>query len=113
MLPLAPWSRLSSSVGSEGFEPSPHRLKGEYAAVTPRPRRESGVTFQTLDWIHENLSSVPGVGALCSTNFRSLRRLRKFCHSGPGGARILVSGFSDRRYTVSATDPMKKAGRFG
>src|SRR2546429_281250 len=31
------------------------------------------------------------------TNVRSL--------SGPGGARILVSGFSDRRYSISATDP--------
>jgi hypothetical protein len=28
--------------------------------------------------------------------------------SGSGGARILVCGFSDRRYTVSATDPNKK-----
>ena len=26
------------TVGSEGFEPSPQRLKGVYAAVTPRPR---------------------------------------------------------------------------
>src|SRR5947207_9253746 len=24
-------------IGSEGLEPSPHRLKGEYAAITPRP----------------------------------------------------------------------------
>ena len=31
--------------------------------------------------------------------------------SGPGGARILVCGSSDRRYAVSATSPNKKAGR--
>src|SRR6266567_3950707 len=30
--------------------------------------------------------------------------------SGPGGARILVCGSSDRRYAVSATSPNKKAG---
>jgi hypothetical protein len=39
----------------------------------------------------------PGIGA------RSER-------SGPGGARILVCGFSGRRYTVSATGPTKKPG---
>ena len=28
---------LHFKVGSEGFEPSSHRLKGEYAAIAPRP----------------------------------------------------------------------------
>ena len=49
-------STLVPSVGSEGFEPSPHRLKGEYAAVTPRPRRDAGVTFLSPQSCHEETS---------------------------------------------------------
>src|SRR5262249_22727869 len=35
-------------MGSEGFEPSSHRLKGEYVAVTPRPRCLTGPMFPAL-----------------------------------------------------------------
>src|SRR5438132_13030234 len=47
MLPLTPgsqigkWSPLTTEIGPEGVEPTPYRLKGGYAAVTPRPRSES------------------------------------------------------------------------
>lgn len=44
-----------------------------------------------------------GRGKLCANVERS----------GLGGARILVSGSSDQRYTVSATSPTKKARRLG
>src|SRR5438876_8470958 len=33
--------RAGMSVGPEGFEPPPYRLKGGYAAITPRPRKSS------------------------------------------------------------------------
>src|SRR5262245_56639335 len=36
-------------IGSEGFEPSPHRLKGEYAAVTPRPCESARRAFMGHD----------------------------------------------------------------
>src|SRR5437588_10941286 len=38
---IASWLALPS-IGSEGFEPSPPRLKVEHAAVTPRPRECAG-----------------------------------------------------------------------
>src|SRR5437870_12573942 len=39
--PLCPCARGRGgmTLGPEGFEPTPCRLKGGYAAVTPRPRR--------------------------------------------------------------------------
>lgn len=42
MLPLTPWSRM----GPEGLEPPPCRLKGGYAAITPRPRQHEAWRFQ-------------------------------------------------------------------
>src|SRR2546421_58239 len=32
-------------MGPEGFEPPPYRLKGGYAAITPRPQRKRGGRF--------------------------------------------------------------------
>ena len=43
------------------------------------------------------------------TDRRTSRVGTRQSRSGSGGARILVSGSSDRRYTVSATDPNKKS----
>ena len=45
--------------------------------------------------------AMPGFATFC-------RRPREVDRSGLGGARILVSGSSDRRSTVSATSPNKK-----
>ena len=42
--------------------------------------------------------------------FKFSKNKRAIAQSGPGGARILVCGSSDRRYTVSATSPIKKPG---
>src|ERR1700682_4424300 len=36
------WPLSYGPLGPEGFEPTPCRLKGGYAAVTPRPRRSVG-----------------------------------------------------------------------
>ncbi len=46
MLPLTLRAQ-QSPVGSVGFEPTPPRLKGVYAAVTPRPRIEGEAAFES------------------------------------------------------------------
>src|SRR5436309_3267837 len=47
MLPLTPWTRCPvEPVGSVGVEPTPPRLKGVYAAFTPRPPIREVAAFQ-------------------------------------------------------------------
>src|SRR5437868_4610759 len=36
------WPLSYGPMGPEGFEPTPYRLKGGYAAITPRPRMRRG-----------------------------------------------------------------------
>ncbi len=53
---------------------------------------------------------LPGLKGRCpQTDRRTSRLSAHFSRSGSGGARIRLSWFSARRYTVSATDPNEKA----
>ena len=45
------------SVGPEGVEPSPYRLKGGYAAITPQPQIGEGAAFPVSAVNHGNLLS--------------------------------------------------------
>ncbi len=71
---------------------SPRSDQVPRGAVEPKPYRDS--------WCQRRSA---GRGTVCANVERS----------GLGGARILVSGSSDRRSTVSATSPTKKARRLG
>jgi hypothetical protein len=54
---LAVELRAKLGIGPEGFEPTPCRLKGGYAAITPRPHRSSrAYGFQ---WITANHDVFP------------------------------------------------------
>ena len=54
---LAVELRARLALGPEGVEPTPCRLKGGYAAITPRPRRSNRTYgFQWVSPHHLNLS---------------------------------------------------------
>ena len=56
---LAVELRAKLTVGPEGVEPTPCRLKGGYAAITPRPRRSSRTYgFQRVATNHHSLPSL-------------------------------------------------------
>ena len=77
--------------------------------------------FQTVSSPYGSRTRLPGLKGRCPVPIdeRAVRgaylsRMRAIAgahssRSGSGGARILVRGFSGRRYAISATDPTKKA----
>jgi hypothetical protein len=74
-------------VGPEGFEPSPFRLKGGCAAVTPRPQGERAYAFQPKSCQHRRSprSSSPGRSRTCHR-----RLIRSPCfryNTGPRSSR--------------------------
>src|SRR5216683_7112345 len=74
---LAVELRAKLAVGPEGVEPTPCRLKGGYAAITPRPFRSSRTYgFQRISPNHDSflLLSSPGRNR---TSHR--RRIRSLC----------------------------------
>ena len=82
-------SQIDNHIGSEGLEPSPHRLKGEYAAVTPRPWQ---IATQRL-WRNKRAMTVP-----------RLRVVR-------GGIAPATGGLSDRNAPLTTPDQRHKTKR--
>jgi hypothetical protein len=121
MLPLQ--HRTSCRVGMVGVEPTRSCSQNTRAAVTPHPVVSS--QSERPDSNRRSPGPRPGgVAALLRSGFSSSSGSRTpasglkgrhpqplderavlFVVSGSGGARILVSWFSARCYTVSATDP--------
>ncbi len=107
VLPFAPLPENISSVRTAGFEP---------AVSWPPTRRDNQVSLRS-DQVVASSPDQPSVGARNRTHLTALKgrhplpidERAMFCanreRSGPGGARILVCGSSDRRYAVSATSP--------
>ena len=56
-------------VGSVGVEPTPQRLKGVYAAVTPRPR-EGDAAFEAEEVVHFGSSGVSMLTRRAAANRR-------------------------------------------
>src|SRR5262245_16186419 len=76
MLPLTPWSQVPKptdrrpwawGLGPEGVEPSPYRLKGGYAAITPQPQIGEGAAFPASAVNHGNLLSNKKSQGSCDT----------------------------------------------
>src|SRR5262245_57100749 len=84
---LAVELRAKLAVGPEGFEPTPNRLKGGYAAITPRPRRSSRTYgFQRVSPNHDPLlASSPG--RICTSHRRRIRSPCSCYTTGPSVAR--------------------------
>ena len=100
--PLCTSSRLSP-VRTAGFEPAI-----SWSPTTRDPRLRHVLIEYPVGESNPNPAGIrspkrrsAGRGTVCANIERS----------GLGGARILLSGSSDRRYTVSATSPNKKARR--
>src|SRR6266567_1326751 len=51
------WPLSYGPMGPEGVEPTPYRLKGGYAAITPQPRRRVGYRFKRIAAHHSSSSS--------------------------------------------------------
>ena len=88
--------RAGMPVGPEGFEPPPYRLKGGYAAITPRPRKSSRTYgFQRVSTYHDLLLLLPNSPGRNRTSHR--RRIRSPCScytTGPLAARSGVEPLS-------------------
>src|SRR5262245_37313342 len=54
-------NRVNSCMGPKGVEPSPHRLKGEYAAVTPQPHLGWAYAFEPRRDAHSCFSVIEHV----------------------------------------------------
>ena len=115
---LNPWSFRQYSTGRTaahalellGGVPLPH---GYPPAPSPGPRRMNAVSRSAF-----RLSPLAGADRPCPANRFNVRTTSRTylsfglskisAHSGLGGARILVSGSSNQRYTFSATSPKRK-----
>src|SRR5437899_11804077 len=88
---LAVELRAKLTVGPEGVEPTPCRLKGGYAAITPRPQRSSRTYgFQRVSTYHDLLLLLPNSPGRNRTSHR--RRIRSPCSCYTTGPSVARSG---------------------
>ena len=101
-----------ASVGMVGLEPTTACPRNTWACRYPTSRlfpvRTAGFEPRAPTDMDVGWSLLVPDQARCQASPRSVADRAQVDRSGLGGARILVSGSSDRRSTVSATSPNKK-----
>ena len=84
---LAVELRAKLSVGPEGVEPPPYRLKGGYAAITPRPRKSSRTyRFQRVAPNHGSLPRFISPGRNRTSHRRRIRSPCSCYTTGPSNS---------------------------